>query len=110
MASTKTLATALGVTLALALSGVQSSIAQPGARFQSQGVRENLGYPALRGPRYRYSYTHFSHGYAFRRSTATKGSQVRAASKGGIPNPDQSLLEPQPPPECAFKGPLSNPP
>jgi hypothetical protein len=67
MASTKTLATAFAVTVALALSGFQSSVAQPEAEFQNQGIRE--------GPR-----------------------------------PDQSLLEPQPPPDCAFKGPLSDPP
>ena len=67
MASTKTLATAFAVTVALALSGLQSSIAQPGARFQNQDVRE-------------------------------------------VPPPDQSLLKPQPPPDCAFKEPLSNPP
>ena len=67
MASTKTLATAFAVTVALALSGLQSSVAQPGARFQNQDVRE-------------------------------------------VPPPDQSLLKPQPPPDCAFKEPLSNPP
>src|SRR5215475_11470174 len=67
MARTKTLATALGVTVALALGGIQSSAAQPGAGFQNQGIRE-------------------------------------------VPRSDQSLLEPQPPPDCAFKGPLSNPP
>ena len=67
MAGTKTLATALGVTVALALGGIQSSAAQPGAGFQNQGIRE-------------------------------------------VPRSDQSLLEPQPPPDCAFKGPLSNPP
>ena len=59
MASTKTLATAFAVTVALALSGIQSSVAQPGARFQNQDVRE-------------------------------------------VPPPDQSLLKPQPPPDCAF--------
>jgi hypothetical protein len=62
MTSTTTLATAFAVTVALALNGLQSSVAQPG-----QGIRE-------------------------------------------VPRPDQSLLEPQPPPDCAFKGPLSNPP
>jgi hypothetical protein len=67
MESTKTLATAFAVTVAVALSGLQSSVAQPGASFQNQGIRE-------------------------------------------VPRPDQSLLEPQPPPDCAFKGPLSNPP
>ena len=67
MASTKTLVTAFGVTVALALAGLQSSIAQPGARSQNQGIR------------------------------------------GVVPRPDQSLLEPQPGPDCAFKGPLSNP-
>jgi hypothetical protein len=69
MARTKTLATALGVTVALALGGIQSSAAQPGAGFQNQGIRE-------------------------------------------VPRSDQSLLEPQPPPDCAFKGAsdMSNPP
>src|SRR5215471_413336 len=67
MASTKSLVTAFGVTVALALGGVQSSVAQPGARFQNQGIRE-------------------------------------------LPRRDQSLLKPQPAPDCAFKGPLSNPP
>src|SRR5438270_1158831 len=108
MASTKTLATALGVTVALALSELQSSVAQPGAGFQNQGIRENLGYPALRGPRYRHRY--LGRGYALWRPTATKGSQVGTASNGRIPRPDQSPLEPQPAPDCAFKGPLSNPP
>ena len=41
--------------------------------------------------------------------TANKVSHVRTASKGQIPRPDQSLLKPQPPPDCTFKGPLSNP-
>ena len=41
--------------------------------------------------------------------TANKVSHVRTASKGRIPRPDQSLLKPQPPPDCSFKGPLSNP-
>ena len=41
--------------------------------------------------------------------TANKVSHVRTASKGRIPRPDQSLLKPQPPPDCTFKGPLSNP-
>ena len=39
MASTKTLATAFAVTVALALSGLQPSVAQPGAQFQNQGIR-----------------------------------------------------------------------
>ena len=41
--------------------------------------------------------------------TANKVSHVRTASKRRIPRPDQSLLKPQPPADCAFKGPLSNP-
>ena len=56
MASTKTLATAFAVTVALALSGLQSSVAQRGAQSQNQGIR-------------------------------------------GVPQPDQSLLEPQQPPD-----------
>ena len=56
MASTKTLATALAVTVALTLSGIQSSKAQPGARFQDQGMNEASGYPALWGPYYPYRY------------------------------------------------------
>ena len=36
--------------------------------------------------------------------------QARTPSEGLIPRPAQSLLEPQSPPDCAFKGPLSNPP
>jgi hypothetical protein len=59
MASTKTLTIAFAVTVAIALSGLQSSSAQ--------GIRE-------------------------------------------APRPDQSLLEPQSPPDCEFKEPLSNPP
>jgi hypothetical protein len=68
MVSTRILAAALGVTVALALSAVQSSVAQPGARFQNQGLRESLGYPALGGPRYRHRYR--GRGYAFWRRRA----------------------------------------
>jgi hypothetical protein len=67
MASTKTLVTAFGVTVALALGGLQSSVAEARAKSQNQGIRE-------------------------------------------VPRPDQSLLKPQPAPDCAFTGPLSNPP
>jgi hypothetical protein len=42
--------------------------------------------------------------------TATRGPPIKTASNARIRRPDQSLLEPQQPPDCAFKGPLSNPP
>jgi hypothetical protein len=63
MVSTKTLATALAVAVAMALSGLQSSEAQPGARFQDQGMNEATGYPALNGPYYPYRY--WGRGYAY---------------------------------------------
>ena len=40
---------------------------------------------------------------------SAEASQVTTASKGRTPRPDQSLLEPQPPPDCEFKGILSKP-
>ena len=40
---------------------------------------------------------------------SAEASQVTTASKGRTPRPDQSLLEPQPPPDCEFKGTLGNP-
>jgi hypothetical protein len=40
---------------------------------------------------------------------AVRGSHITTAPSARIPQPDQSLLDPQPPPDCAFKGPLSNP-
>jgi hypothetical protein len=52
MRSTKKFATALGITLGLALVGVpQMAAAQAGAAFQDQGVREEMGdsiYPQVR--------------------------------------------------------------
>jgi hypothetical protein len=71
MARAKIFATALAVIIALGLSGLQPSEAQPGARFQDQGYRESLGYPALGGPYYRYryggrSYAYWGGGYAYR--------------------------------------------
>jgi hypothetical protein len=38
-----------------------------------------------------------------------RGSHNRTVPSARSPQPDQSLLEPQPPPDCAFKGPISNP-
>ena len=37
------------------------------------------------------------------------GSHNPTVPSARIPQPDQSQLEPQPAPDCAFKGPLSNP-
>ena len=52
MRSTKKFATALGITLGLALIGIpQMAAAQAGATFQDQGVREEIGdsiYPQVR--------------------------------------------------------------
>jgi hypothetical protein len=39
-----------------------------------------------------------------------RASPIKTASEARIPRPDQSLLEPQPPPDCGFKQALSNPP
>ena len=44
MTTIKTLATACGVTLALALIGVQSSVAQPGSEFENRGERQSEGF------------------------------------------------------------------
>jgi hypothetical protein len=63
MATTRTLAAAFAVAVALVSTGLQSSVAQPGARFENQGLRESLGYPALGGPHYRYRYR--GRGYAY---------------------------------------------
>jgi len=63
MVSTKELATALAVTVAVALSGIQSSKAQPGSRFQDQGMNEATGYPAFWGPYWPHRY--WGPGYAY---------------------------------------------
>jgi hypothetical protein len=63
MTCMKTLATALGITVALALGGL-SSVAQPGARFQDQGIREDFGYSTLGRSYYRYGgYRYGAYGY-----------------------------------------------
>jgi hypothetical protein len=38
------------VAMLMAVAVPQISLAQPGAEFQDQGLRESLGYPALGGP------------------------------------------------------------
>ena len=61
------LAAGLGITVALALGLPQSSVAQPGARFQDQGIRDMNGLPrtgTYRGYRGYRSYGGYYGGYA----------------------------------------------
>jgi len=51
MESTKILATALGATVALALIGLQSSVAQPGSAFETRGILQSEGYTGCPQPR-----------------------------------------------------------
>ena len=61
---------AMGFGIAAMLMAVtvpQVSMAQPGAEFQDQGLRESLGYPALGGP-HRYPHAYVgppAYGYVF---------------------------------------------
>ena len=67
MGSTK-IAMSLGIVAALmAITVPQVSMAQPGADFQDQGLRESLGYPALGGPhRFPHAYVApHAYGYVF---------------------------------------------
>jgi hypothetical protein len=48
MTSMKMPATVLGITVALALIGVQSSVAQPGSGFENRGERQSEGFPGYR--------------------------------------------------------------
>jgi hypothetical protein len=42
-------------------------------------------------------------------TTANPNAPIRVASRSPIPLPDRALLERQGEPDCAFRGPLSNP-
>ena len=47
----KTLATALGITVAMTLIGAQSSVAQPGSGFENRGERQSEGITGYSPPR-----------------------------------------------------------